>query len=108
MHARLARSASWAAARIDPNDRQRLVRALELHDAGELRRREDESQLWTDNTRRPTLLVGLTLPRDQLYERVERRVEEIVAAGAAAQVTAAARTSATSTLWRIRLGRVNV
>ena len=97
LHARLARSASWAAARIDPNDRQRLVRALELHDAGELRRREDESQLWTDNTRRPTLLVGLTLPRDQLYERVERRVGEIVAAGAAAEVAAAAAAGASQT-----------
>ncbi len=36
LHAILARRAPWAAAEIDPTDRQRIVRALELLDAGEL------------------------------------------------------------------------
>ncbi len=39
LHARLAARAPWAAQGIDPNDRQRLVRALELADLGELRDR---------------------------------------------------------------------
>ena len=33
LHALLAERAPWAAAAIDPNDRQRVVRALELDDA---------------------------------------------------------------------------
>ena len=36
LHALLARRAPWAAEQIDPGDRQRIVRALELYDAGEL------------------------------------------------------------------------
>ena len=49
----------------------------------------EESELWSGETRHPTVLVGLTMDRDQLYERIERRVEEIVAGGAEAEVRAA-------------------
>jgi tRNA dimethylallyltransferase len=86
LHAELAARAPWAAETIDPNDRQRIVRALELDDAGELEPPEDPSQLWTDEMRRPTLLVGLVMERDALYERIDARVEEMVAAGAAEEV----------------------
>ncbi len=47
LHALLARRAPWAAEGIDPNDRQRVVRALELLDAGELEPPEDASRLWS-------------------------------------------------------------
>ena len=63
LHARLAQRAPWAAAEIDPNDRQRIVRSLELLDAGELEPPSGPSQLWTEEMRRPTLLVGLTMER---------------------------------------------
>ena len=36
LHAQLRQRAPWAAQEIDPNDRQRVVRALELLDLGEL------------------------------------------------------------------------
>ena len=55
----LARRAPWAAAGIDPTDRHRIVRALELLDAGELEPPDGaRPQLWTTDTRHPTLLVG--------------------------------------------------
>lgn len=82
LHARLAERAPWAADEIDPNDRQRVVRALELLDAGELEPPEGPSQLWTDEVRRPTLLVGLTMEREALYGRIDARVDAMVAAGA--------------------------
>jgi tRNA dimethylallyltransferase len=82
LHARLAERAPWAAQEIEPNDRQRIVRALELVDAGELEPPEGPSQLWTDEVRRPTLLVGLTMEREALYERIDARVEAMVAEGA--------------------------
>ena len=44
---RPAERAPWAAAEIDPGDRQRIVRALELLDAGELDRTPSDSELWT-------------------------------------------------------------
>jgi tRNA dimethylallyltransferase len=81
LHATLARRAPWAAARIEPNDRQRLVRALELLDEGELDPPEGPSQLWSEELRRPTLLIGLTMERAALYDRIDRRVDAMIAAG---------------------------
>jgi tRNA dimethylallyltransferase len=89
LHARLAQSAPWAAARIDPADRQRIVRALELLDAGELEPPEGPSQLWTADMRRPTLLVGLTMERTQLYERIDARVQWMLDAGVREEVARA-------------------
>ena len=86
LHAELARRAPWAAAGIEPGDRQRIVRALELFDAGELEPPPEESELWTSQVRRPTLLIGLVMQRDALYARIEARVERMVAAGAADEV----------------------
>jgi tRNA dimethylallyltransferase len=42
----------------------------------------EDSELWSEETRHPTVLIGLNMDRAQLYERIERRVEEIVAGGA--------------------------
>jgi tRNA dimethylallyltransferase len=86
LHARLAERAPWAAAEIDPADRQRIVRALELLDAGELEPIDGESELWTSTVRRPTLLVGLVMERERLYAQIDARVDEMVAAGAEAEI----------------------
>jgi tRNA dimethylallyltransferase len=81
LHAQLAQRAPWAAEGIDPNDRQRIVRSLELLDAGELEPPSGPSQLWTAEMRRPTLLVGLALEREALYARINVRVDAMLAAG---------------------------
>jgi tRNA dimethylallyltransferase len=86
LHARLAQRAPWAAAELDPNDRQRLVRALELLELGELQPPEGPSQLWTEDVRQPTLLVGLTMAREALYARIDARVQEMLAAGVREEV----------------------
>ena len=86
LHGVLRDRAPWAAAEIDPGDRQRIIRALELLDAGELDRHAGDSELWTSEVRHSTLLVGLVLERQQLYERIDARVEAMVAAGAQAEV----------------------
>jgi len=41
-----------------------------------------ESELWSPETRHPTTIFGLDMDRAQLYERIDARVEAIVAAGA--------------------------
>ena len=81
LHAELGRRAGWAAAEIEPGDRQRIVRALELLDAGELEPPPEESELWTSGVRRPTVLVGLTMDRQELYARINARVERMIASG---------------------------
>ena len=86
LHALLARRAAWAAEEIDPNDSQRVVRALELLEAGALERPEDASQLWSAEPRHRTLLAGLTMERDELYALIDARVEQMLAAGAREEV----------------------
>jgi tRNA dimethylallyltransferase len=86
LHARLAERAPWAAAEIDPNDRQRVVRALELLDLGELEPPDGPSQLWSDELRQPTVLAGLTMQREALYAAIDARIDGMLAAGVREQV----------------------
>lgn len=44
------------------------------------------SQLWSQDVRHPTLLIGLTMEREALYARIDARVEEIIAGGAREEV----------------------
>ena len=110
LHATLAARAPRTAQMIAATDSQRIVRALELLDSGELDADDGTpapqasdggeigdggqavaaSQLWTADTRHPTLLAGLVMERSALYARIDARVEAMVAAGAAEEVRAAA------------------
>jgi tRNA dimethylallyltransferase len=74
-----------AAALVHPNDRRRVVRALELAEAGASLAPTDD-QLWAEHTRRPTLVVGLDAPRELLEERIARRTAEMFARGAVEEV----------------------
>ncbi|HEY3969763.1 MAG TPA: tRNA (adenosine(37)-N6)-dimethylallyltransferase MiaA [Solirubrobacteraceae bacterium] len=89
LHTQLAQRAPWAAAEIDANDRQRIVRSLELLDVGELEPPSGPSQLWTQEMRQPTLLVGLTMEREALYSRIDARVERMLAQGVREEVLGA-------------------
>jgi tRNA dimethylallyltransferase len=89
LHGVLRERAPWAANEIDAGDRQRIVRALELLDAGELEPQAEDSELWTDDMRHNTLLIGLVMERERLYERIDARVDAMVAAGAQAEIRSA-------------------
>jgi tRNA dimethylallyltransferase len=97
LHSMLAVRAPWAAATIDPNDRRRVVRALELFDEGELEPLDRPSQLWSRELRRPTVLVGLTMERASLYRRIDLRVEEMIASGVEEEVRRAHRAGPSAT-----------
>jgi tRNA dimethylallyltransferase len=87
LHSELARRAPSAAAAVDPHDRTRVTRALELLEMGEEPAPTGEdSRLWTARLRHPTLLCGLTMERAALYERIDARVDAMAAAGAADEV----------------------
>ncbi len=78
LHARLADVDPAAAARIDPRNVRRVVRALEVreltgHPASELQRK-----VLPDNL---VLRIGLTMPREALYRRIDARVDSMMAAG---------------------------
>jgi tRNA dimethylallyltransferase len=84
LHAELEQRAPEAAAAIEPTDAQRVTRALELLDAGH--EPPAGPQLWTSDTRHPTLLAGLVMDREALNARIDERVREMIAAGAADEV----------------------
>ena len=87
-HAALAVRDPAAAAAVHPNDRRRVVRALELAEAGaSLRPARD--RLWAEETRYPTLIVGLEVPPPILAERIEERTRAMVGRGVVAEARAA-------------------
>jgi tRNA dimethylallyltransferase len=97
LHALLAERLPVRAEQIAPTDSHRIVRALELADAGIVPRRGASSQLWSGEMRHATRLVGLVMEREALYARIDRRVDEIVAAGALEEVQAAVRAGVSAT-----------
>jgi tRNA dimethylallyltransferase len=97
LHRWLAARAPWAAETIDENNSHRIVRALELLDAGELEAPDGPSQLWSDELRRPALLFGLTMERQALYELIDARVDAMLAAGAREEVLRAQAAGASET-----------
>lgn len=80
-HALLAEADPAAAARVHANDRKRVVRALELAEAGTSLAPEHD-RLWTEDTRLPTTIVALDVPLDELDRRIEGRTRAMVDAGA--------------------------
>jgi tRNA dimethylallyltransferase len=97
LHEELRARAPAAAAAIEPTDRTRIVRSLELLELGTEPRSAEGSELWTSDTRLPTRLFGMTMNRDRLYERIDARVDAIVAGGAADEVRAVAAAGASRT-----------
>ncbi len=98
LHAELDERAPAAAEGIDPGDRTRIVRALELLEMGEGPAPVGEgSRLWTAALRRPTLLCGLTMERARLYARIDARVDSMLASGVEEEVRRADSAGASAT-----------
>jgi tRNA dimethylallyltransferase len=87
-HALLAERDPAAAERVHANDRRRVVRALELADAG-ASLRPPEDRLWSPDVRHPTLVVGLDVPKPELDRRLEARARSMVEQGVAEEARAA-------------------
>ena len=84
-HARLAALDPPAAAAVHVNDQRRVVRALELAEAGASLVPADD-RLWASTTRHPTLIVGLDVPAAELERRIVIRTDQMFAAGVVAEV----------------------
>ena len=87
-HRRLAELDSVAAEAVHPHDRKRLIRALELAEAGSSLV-AGRHRLWDGAPRRPTLTVGLDVPADVLERRIRARAEDMFARGVVEEVRAA-------------------
>lgn len=84
-HELLAERDPAAAAAVHANDRRRVVRALELAEAGSSLR-PGEDRLWSGETRHPTLVVGLDVPADELARRIEERTQAMFERGVEEEV----------------------
>jgi tRNA dimethylallyltransferase len=85
-HGRLQALDPEAAARVHPNDRRRVVRALELAETGSSLAGD---ALWGGDTRRPTLVFGLDVPDDVLEQRIRVRAGEMLERGVVDEARAA-------------------
>ena len=113
LHQRLAQCDPVTAARLHGNDRRRIIRALEVHELtgkpisawqtqwrrsqqSGVRNLESESKSqdesaaaddsWGSQSDAAPSVLWLNLPRAELYARINRRVEEMFAAGLVAEV----------------------
>jgi tRNA dimethylallyltransferase len=87
-HGRLQTLDPEAAARVHPNDRRRVVRALELAEAGATLAGDD---LWSGDTRHPTLVFGLDVSDDVLEQRIRARAGWMLERGVVDEARAALR-----------------
>lgn len=84
-HQMLAERDPQSAALIHPNNVRRVVRAFELLEQGSSYAQE-HATLHERLDRHPTLHVGLTMPRELLYNRIDRRVDQMVELGLVEEV----------------------
>lgn len=80
LHRMLEEQDPDAAAKIHPNNTKKIVRALERLNEGEGRIRQF-SDIKKETDDYDVILIGLTRDRGELYERINKRVEQLMKAG---------------------------
>jgi tRNA dimethylallyltransferase len=86
LHARLAETDPASAALIHPNNVRRTIRALEMAADGVSYAAQHAG--YADRcSAYPTILIGVEMERAALYERIEQRVDDMIASGLIDEVT---------------------
>jgi tRNA dimethylallyltransferase len=99
-HARLEALDAAAAERIHPNDRRRVVRALELAEGGRSLVPLADA-LFGGAWRHETVLVGLDVPKPELERRIAKRTRRMFEAGVEEEVRSALRAGPSETARKI-------
>jgi len=86
LYRRLEKIDSETAARVHPNDTYRILRALEVHAATGRTMSSLQAEHAFAEDKYNCLKIGLTMARDKLYDRINRRVDMMIAAGLEAEV----------------------
>lgn len=83
VHAMLGAVLPEVAGRLHPNDLRRVIRALEVHrfSGDKVSQEKTEAGLVYD-----ALVIGLTMDRAELYARINRRVDAMIAGGLVEEV----------------------
>ncbi len=85
LHAVLAQRDPAAAAIVHPNNVRRTIRALEMHDQGVSYARQ-AAGFSGRKSFYETIYLGLEVPRPELYERIDARVDRMMQAGLLTEV----------------------
>ena len=86
LHERLRACDPESAERIHPNNVVRVIRALEVYELTGTPMSEHQQQWHQENQRYPFTAFCLTMPRPLLYQRIEQRVDVMLANGLIAEV----------------------
>lgn len=84
LHARLADVDPITAERLHPNDVKRVIRALEIYESSGYKM--SDYQLRAQHSPYDLVIIGLTMDRAKLYERINHRVELMIEAGLVEEV----------------------
>ncbi|MFF0825946.1 tRNA (adenosine(37)-N6)-dimethylallyltransferase MiaA [Brevibacillus sp. NPDC003359] len=84
LHARLADVDPITAERLHPNDVKRVIRALEIYESSGYKM--SDFQLRAQHSPYDLVMIGLTMDRAKLYERINHRVELMIEAGLVEEV----------------------
>ena len=86
LHERLRACDPESAERIHPNNVIRVIRALEVYELAGTPMSELQQQWHPEKQRYPFIAFCLTMPRALLYQRIEQRVDVMLANGLIAEV----------------------
>ncbi|MDD3905479.1 MAG: tRNA (adenosine(37)-N6)-dimethylallyltransferase MiaA [Candidatus Omnitrophica bacterium] len=86
LHAKLANIDPRSAGSIHPNDKRRVIRALEIYELTGKTMTELKSLTRGLKDRYNIKIFALTRPREELYAQIDARVDEMFRAGAVAEV----------------------
>ena len=86
LHDRLRACDPASAEQIHPNNIVRVIRALEVYELTGIPMSEHQQQWHQENQRYPFIAFCLTMPRAMLYQRIEQRVDVMLANGLIAEV----------------------
>lgn len=70
-----------SAAKLHSNDTKRVIRALEVLHVTDIRASERQNTVDKGTLRYNAVYIALSLPREILYERINKRVEQMIADG---------------------------
>ena len=87
LHSMLMRADPQSAQRLHPNDVRRVMRALEIYESTGKTRSEQEDERKREGPYHITV-YGLSMPREALYARINKRVNAMMEAGLVDEVKA--------------------
>lgn len=81
LHSRLAEVDPESARNIHPNDTTRIVRALEIHHLTDVAASEFRESHGFNESRYDAVKIGLNIDREELYRRIDERVDRMMQEG---------------------------